>query len=221
MVPFYTVRLSELQARTRETAIAGIAARIFGASDTLLHVCGHASYSPSRASLRWATDAWYIVQRASDLDWDLFVDSVRRSGLALPLSVMLRYLCEDLGAAVPASALHRLSTATLESGAMERQLALRGVRSGHASVSDFLKRTTKWRERAFLIQWLLFPTPRYLSWVDEIPCGWLLPFHYVYRPVHYAACRMRTMTGTLLRRLRAAAEQWIDGARIRSHDRPR
>ena len=48
-----------------------VTAEIPAPADSLLHVCGHASYSASRQSLRWVTDAWFIVNRHPDLDWDL------------------------------------------------------------------------------------------------------------------------------------------------------
>ena len=35
-------------------------------------------------------------------------------------------------------------------------------------VKELFRRTTNWRERVFFIQWLLFPSPRYLCWVDGI-----------------------------------------------------
>ena len=78
-------------------------------ADSLLHVCGHASYSKSRQSLRWLTDAWLIVNRHPDLDWDLLLDCARRSHLALPLSVALSYLANDLNAPIPLRFLNRLS----------------------------------------------------------------------------------------------------------------
>jgi hypothetical protein len=114
------------------------------------------------------------------------LECAHRSRLALPLSVMLRYLAEDLNAPIPYTFLNRLSAAASKSDAIERQLALRGTRAaGQGSLKELFRRTTNWRERVFLIQWLLFPSPRYLSWVDQIYPSWLLPFHYVYRPIRH------------------------------------
>jgi hypothetical protein len=80
-------------------------------SDNLLHVCGQAWYSAQRFSLRWVGDAWFIIERHRNLDWDLLLDTARRSHLVEPLSVMLGYLAEDLGANIPSSFLQRLFAA--------------------------------------------------------------------------------------------------------------
>jgi Uncharacterised nucleotidyltransferase len=185
-VPHYNVVSTEIQARSQSRVIADVPVKILAPSDSLLHVCGHASHSASRQSLRWVTDAWFICNRHPDLDWDLLLECARRSRLALPLSVMLRYLAEDLNAPIARTFLNRLSAAASKSDAIERQLALRGTRAaGQGSLRELFRRTTNWRERVFLIQWLFFPSPRYLSWVDEIRDSWLLPFHYVYRPIRH------------------------------------
>jgi hypothetical protein len=192
-VPYYQTPISEIRARSRTQAIAGVTAHILAPADNLLHVCGHASYSNKRPSLRWVTDAWFIINRHPDMNWDLLLDCIRRSHLALPLSVMLGYMAGGLNASIPSTFLTELSAAASNSEAIERQLALRGTRSaGRISLQGLFRRTTNWRERAFLVQWLLFPSPRYLSWVDQIHRSWALPFHYLYRPLHYVGCRLRT-----------------------------
>lgn len=200
-VPYYNVVSSEIQARSQSRLIADIAVKILTPSDSLLHVCGHASYSESRQSLRWVTDAWFIVNRHPDLDWHLLLDCTRRSQLALPLSVMLGYLAEDLNAPIPSTFLSRLSAAASKSDAIERQLALRGTRAaGQGSLKELFRRTTNWRERVFLVQWLLFPSPRYLCWVDEIRDSRLLPFHYVYRPIRHVGRYLWSKLRAFIRR---------------------
>jgi hypothetical protein len=201
-VPYYETSISEIRARSRTQVIAGVTARILAPADNLLHVCGHASYSNKRPSLRWVTDAWFIMKRHPDLNWDLLLDCIRRSHLALPLSVMLGYMAGSLNAPIPATFLTGLSDAASNTEAIERQLALRGTRSaGRETLKDLFRRTTNWRERFFLVQWLLFPSPRYLSWVDQIHRSWVLPFHYLYRPLHYVGCRVRTkLLGLLSKR---------------------
>jgi hypothetical protein len=89
----------------------------------------------------------------------------------------------------------------IKSGPIERQLALRGTRAaGQGSLKELIRRTTNWRERVFLIQWLLFPSPRYLCWVDEIRDSRLLPFHYVYRPIrHLGSYVWSKLRGTIRR----------------------
>jgi hypothetical protein len=185
-IPFYNSTLAEILARTQIELVMGVPVKILNPCDNLLHVCGHASYSASRQSLRWVTDAWFIMNKHPDLDWNLLFDNIRRNRLALPLSVMLRYMAESLGATIPSNFLGRLSAAASNSEPIDRQLALRGTRSTpQGNLKELFKRAADWRERAFLIQWLLFPSPRYLSWVDQIH-PWLLPLHYVVRPLRHA-----------------------------------
>jgi hypothetical protein len=191
-VPYYQMPVSEIRARGRSQAIAGVKTRILTPADNLLHVCGHASYSSKRQSLRWVTDAWFIISRHPDLDWELLSHDIRRSGLALPVSVMLGYLAESLDAPIPSNMLRSLSAAASHSRPIERQLALRGTRSdGRGSLQELFGRATNWRERVFILQWLLFPSPHYLAWVDQVH-PWLLPFHYLYRPLRYARNRLQS-----------------------------
>jgi hypothetical protein len=200
-VPHYQTPVPEIRSRSRSQSIAGVTAHILAPAENLLHVCGHASYSNKRSSLRWVTDAWFIINRHPDLDWDVLLDCTRRSHLALPLSVMLGYLAESLNSPVPPTFLDRLFTVASESDAIERQLALRGTRAaGQGSLKELFRRTTNWRERVFLIQWLLFPSPRYLCWVDEIRDSRLLPFHYVYRPIRHLGWYIWSKLRALIRR---------------------
>ena len=110
-IPFYNSTLAEMLAQTQTKLVTGVPVKILNPCDNLLHVCGHASYSASRQSLRWVTDAWFIMNKHPDLDWNLLFDNIRRNRLALPLSVMLRYMAESLGATIPSNFLGRLSAA--------------------------------------------------------------------------------------------------------------
>jgi hypothetical protein len=200
-VPYYESPLPPILSRTHSSTIADVPARILAPPDALLHVCGHASYSAKRPSLRWVSDAWFILMRHSDLDWDLFLDRIRESRLTLPLSVMLRYLATELHAPIPAIFLERLGIAASRAKSMERQLALRGTRSaGQGSLPELFERATSWRDRALLLQWLLVPSPRYLSWVDQIQPSWRLAIHYVYRPLRFAAWQIPSFVRGLLQR---------------------
>ena len=109
-LPYYTAPLAEIWSRSQGLLIAGAPVRILSPEDSLLYVCGHASYSSSRHSLRWVSDAWFIIDRYPDLDWDLLFDCARRSRLDLPLSVMLRYLAETLDAPISSMRLGHRST---------------------------------------------------------------------------------------------------------------
>ena len=119
----------------------------------------------------------------------------------MPLSVTLGYLAEHLVAPIPSSVLDRLFAAASKSNAIERELVLFGARSApQGSLMNLFRKTSDWRGRAFLIQWLLFPSPNYLFLVEKVRRFWLLPFHYVYRPLRYAAYRLWSRFGGPIRR---------------------
>ena len=126
-IPYDNLPSAEIWARSQSRAVAGMPARVLALSDSLLHVCGHASYSTSRQSLRWVSDAWFIIDRHRDLDWELFIECAERSHLAIPLSVMLGYLAESLDAPIPAMVLDRLCAAAFQADATEREAALWGT----------------------------------------------------------------------------------------------
>lgn len=185
-VPYYDPPLPEMWARTQRHAIAGVPAHILSPSDNILHICGHASYSSSRHSLRWVSDAWFILDRHRDLDWDLLLDCARRSHLALPLSVMLGYLAEHLHAPIPETFLDRLYAAASHTDTAGREAALWGtLASTGGDLTKLIWATPKWRARVYVIKWLLIPSPHYLRWAEQMRHAWLLPLHYFYRPIKY------------------------------------
>ena len=202
-IPYYNVPSGEMWERSQNRIIAGVPANILSPADSLLHVCGHASYSKSRESLRWVTDAWFVINRHSDLDWDFLLDCALQSHLALPVSVTLGYLAEDLSAPIPSSFLDRLFAAASKSNAIERELALFGARSApQGSLMNLFRKTRDWRERALLMQWLLLPSPSYLFSVEKVRRSWLLPFHYLYRPLRYTWYRLYYQFTGFIRRMR-------------------
>jgi len=191
-IPYHNTLLTEMWKRSHSELIVGVPARTLAASDALLHVCGHAFYSEKRESLRWVTDAWFLIDRRRDLDWDLLLECTRRTRLLLPLSVTLGYLAESLNAAIPSTFLSRLFDAAARTNASQREFALFGARfAPGGGFRNLVGKATGWRGRAFVIQWMLFPSPTYLLWVQQIQRLWLLPFHYVSRPLRYIARRIR------------------------------
>ena len=118
-----------------------------------------------------------------------------------------RYLARSLDAPIPSEFLSRLSATASHARPMERQLALRGIRSdGGGNLRELFKTTTNWRETVFVIQWLLFPSPGYLSWVDQVH-PWLLPFDYVYRPLRFARNRLGSSLKCALRDIKLRIER--------------
>lgn len=190
-IPYYRAPLADMRARNQAQVIAGIQTRILSPADNLLHVCGLASCSGSNESLRWVCDAWHIISRHPNLDWDVFLDCALRSNLALPLSVTLGYLAKGLNAPIPATLLDRLSVAASRTDAIGREAALfAALAATRGELKGLIRMTDGWGSRARVIAWMFFPSASHLRWTYHVRHAWLLPFYYVYRPLKYIANRI-------------------------------
>ncbi len=94
--------------RAVEFAVADRTLATLAPADQLVHVCGHAAYSRSRANLRWVCDAVLLIRRWPDLDWPQLVAGAAASRLALPLAVAIRYLADHFDVAVPSDCVSEL-----------------------------------------------------------------------------------------------------------------
>jgi len=94
--------------------VAGLRVRALCPADQLLHVCVHgAAWNPMRP-IRWAADAFKVMEAAGeDLDWDRLVWMSERGRLTLPLRDTLSYLARELQAPVSARALAALEAASV------------------------------------------------------------------------------------------------------------
>lgn len=187
-VPLYELPFAEVWPRTRPVRVAGCDARVLSPADALLHVCGHASYSPGRESLRWVCDAWHLIAMNPDLDWELLCQSAKHSRVTLPLAVTLRYLSAQLGAPVPAWVLEQLERHASGVPAVERDVALRGARvAANDSLGAMLRRVPpRWSVRARVVVWLLWPSREYVRDVAGARGALGVLLHYVRRPAGYA-----------------------------------
>ena len=190
-LPYYRAPLSEMWERSLAHRIAGNPVRVLAPADTLVHVCGQASCSRIRDKLEWVCDAWYVVNDGAHLDWDLLLDSTLRCHLALPLSVMLGYLVDELSAPIPAQVLQRLMAASVHAPVVAREAALSGARTGrHGTLKNLLSQTQSWLGWGIVLKWMVFPSPSCLRWTYAVRSRWLLPVYYLYRPLHYIARRV-------------------------------
>jgi hypothetical protein len=169
--PFQPRRSGErpqgLWARSRLVPLGGGEARVLSPSDTLLHALGHAAHSPSRLSLVWVADAWWIIRRDAGLDWELLVREAMLRRLTLPLAVMLTYLADELAVPVPAAVLATLAAAATDT--LDREVAVQGASAGGtASAVRLLRDAPDWPTRGRIAWWLLAPTPRYLREVGTL-----------------------------------------------------
>jgi hypothetical protein len=142
--------------------------------------------------LWWVVDSWFIVDRCRELNWDLLLETAKRSHLALPLSVMLTYLAEELNAPIPGSFLHHLSAAACQVPSIDCELALFAARqSPRCGFRQLIRDTRNWRGRLYVIKWMLLPSASYTLWVSQLRHLWLLPLQYLYRPLRYVSARIR------------------------------
>ncbi len=180
--------LESLWPRAVVTTVGETQAHLLAPEDGLLHVLGHAAFASSRASLLWVCDAWQILRRHPDLDWDLLNSQAIDRHLALPLAILLRYLADELGAAVPAATIERLSTRVPD--AFEVELAMFGALVGLGGDPWRLtRRAGSWAGRLRLTAWMIAPSTRYLREVERVPPDrWLAPY-YLVRPLLAIALR--------------------------------
>ena len=191
-LPFYRPPLEEMWGRSHTRVIAGIPTRILSPADNLFHVCGQASCCRGRESLQWACDAWYLLLRHPNLDWDVLLDASSRSRFALPLSVLLAYLARELQAPIPAFVIERLDACASRADAIERQVALLGARSApRGTFRSLLRHSADWLTRAEIVKWMLLPSPQYLRSTGQLLTWWSLPGSYLMRPLRYLARRSK------------------------------
>lgn len=187
----YNVPFEDLLARSQTGTISGVPTRILSPADNLLHVCIQACFYSGYEAPRWVSDAWQIVARYPNLDWSVLSDCALRNHLALPLSVTLHYLAEELHAPVPAMMLDRLWDAASRTDAMRGEATLATALAGtRLSLKSLVRMAGGWHPRLIVMKWILFPSRDYLRSAYHVGHSWLLPFYYVYRPLRYVARRI-------------------------------
>ena len=151
-----------------------------------MHICASRFDVGQHDSLRWVCDAWFLIHRYPDLDWEVLLNHAFRGPMALPLFITLGYLGEQLNAPIPADVLNRLGAAASKSESIGTELALFGaLRNARGGLMKTLYNCGDWSTRALVMKWALLPSPGYLRWVHEIRCSWLVPFYYPYRPLRF------------------------------------
>ena len=114
-VPFYRVTLAEVWSRSRIQAVSGTPTRVLSPADNLTHICASRFDVRRHDSLRWVCDAWFLIHRYPDLDWQVLLNHAFRGPMALPLFITVGYLAEQLKAPIPADVLNRLGAAASKS----------------------------------------------------------------------------------------------------------
>lgn len=189
---YYTPPVEQIRLRAQPVNVGGVSVLTLAPADHLVHVCGHASCCASRDGLKWVVDAWYLIARHPDLDWDLLLTTTHETRLTVPLAVLLRYLATELDAAIPTAVLDRLEGAARTADRVAREIALAGLRTGtRGRLRKLAAATATWRGRLDLLRWMLLPAPGSLREGEPLqyPRAW--PAYYVTRPLGYLARRAR------------------------------
>ena len=188
-IPHYAASHEAVWQRARP--LPGHAALQAASEDALLHVCGNASMSGSRVSLRWACDAYFLLQAHVEFDWPLLLRSVEDARLGLPLSGILRYLREALHAPIPASVITRLDALADATDDTGHEVATMGALvASHARMRRIIANDPDWRSAGLLARRLLVPSAacvREMGWVGRDQS--LLAF-YLRRPSQYLGARV-------------------------------
>jgi len=187
-IPYYHVNRKDLWARSESRIITEVPVRILSPADNLLHVCGEVFSGEDSEALFWACDAWLLINRHPNLDWDVVVHCAEHCHLALPLSVTLGYLEEALEAPIPTHVLNRIYDAASKTNVVGREVALFGLQPGkRGGVWNFMLRARGWGTRFFILKWMLFPSRDYVRLIQQAQTTWAILFYYIYRPLIYLA----------------------------------
>ena len=192
-VAHYDVSATAFAGAGREFSIDGTPARMPAPAASLVHVLGHATYSPSRRNLRWATDAWHLVTHCDDLDWGDVVRRLDAYRLALPVSALLTYLAA-LGVAVPPEVVADVRARAAAANPTDEDVALGGALAAVSGKVGDLWRAAPWPGRLRVGRWAVAPSPAYMRGEFRPPSDWLLSLCYVYRPVRFLRARLAART---------------------------
>lgn len=191
LLPYYQADLERLWQRAKACDFGGEKSLVLSSADNLLHVLGHASYSRSRFNLRWACDAYLILARTPDIDWDLVLRDASKYHINMPLLMMLEYLSKELHAKVPAEVLRKLAAMQISKGSLAHEAVFAGALMGAGSPIKVLRRLkSDIRTTIRLGRFILFPSRVYLQWRYGISNPALISVLYVYRPVKYLMWRI-------------------------------
>ena len=150
----YNPPVEELFERAKDCMLDGVAARILCPVDALVHLCGHASSVPGVDALRWVCDAFLLIGRAPDLDWDQLLERAVAMNVVVPLALRLDYLAAEFHAQVPAHVSQRLQNAAGDAPFSTMRAAFQGtLLSGRQELKRLTDAAADRRASAVLAVW--------------------------------------------------------------------
>jgi hypothetical protein len=179
---YYATDWQGIWERAGMAEVAGQSALVLSPVDSLVQCCYRAVHSPMVSPCLWACDAYLLLSRCRDLDWQAFGQTVAHSRLGLPAWCSLKFLADELGAPIPAEVLAAHEAVTERADAMERDLALMGLKRRTGSPSLNLRGGgTSWVHMLTRLRWLTLPSPAYMRWLYGAQHPLVLPLLYVKR----------------------------------------
>ncbi len=150
----FNAGLADIWRRSVAASLAGAPVRLLPPADTLVHLLVHAATTGSRISPCWAADAWFLIARRPDLDWERVV-ALATGHRALPLALTWEYLARRLAVPAPAPVLENLRAQAVAAGPLSREAArLAVVLSAQVWPLGVLRRCGGWRQRLVAAWWL-------------------------------------------------------------------
>lgn len=95
------IKISDLSESLHIQDIAGVPFRVLTPEMGLIQVCCHSYNMNRKGSIAWICDAWLIIDRYPELNWDGIIKFVQNHSIAKPLFFTLNYLAKELGAPIP------------------------------------------------------------------------------------------------------------------------
>lgn len=186
--------------RRQAVSIGQTPTQILSPEENLLYTCSRVYNPGERPSLRWVCDCWFLIHRYPELDWQLLLSTTTARRLSLPLWLSLDYLERNFNLTIPSGFLQRLAAEARKTSTTGCEFALEGARrSKRGGYKRLWRAASGLRDQLFIIKWMLLPTITYVRWADDIRHNWLLPLHYVIRPIRYIAHRLHK-GGSIARR---------------------
>lgn len=193
----YRPSVEDLWSLAEERIVQGSPVKVLSPADQLFQVCVRTVAGERRATLLWACDLWHLLAAGNELDWARVTGRAASGGASLPLWVLLGYLSDELGAAVPGSALDRLATDAERADRLAVEVALTGAawRPG-PKLLPMLRAAGTWRERLLVARWRLLPSPAALEATGRIADRSRAPLFYVVRPFRSGLLKARYLLGS-------------------------
>ena len=145
--------------RRQTIAWDGVEIATLSRTDLLLYVC-LAACTARRRSLRWACDAFLLIENPSSIDWDHLWEMSERTCSALPLSVLLGFLADELGA--PIRGIQQIRDGSEPTAQLQETLCDMVVFGQGLSVRQLLRRTPSARVRFAVVRHLMAPSRSFL-----------------------------------------------------------